>query len=631
MINIVLDGGILEIENLKISIKKENNAYNFGKFTLDRTQSVSVPKTAKNMRLLGLGDFHLYGEKERRYHNAQIVGEGIAERGTLYVDKIDTNELKCIFVFTAFQPLKELSNEKMATRLEPYDQEIEFSSSNRPIKASGDLLPVDMVLYYNKNVLYKLSQASYGWIYSNILPSISVQDILAWANQVYEQQLDVNVVDNYRIIMAGNLKNAERENIVLAKTDNATSAPNQDLKTIITMIRRYGNTASTYNSSGDRGRRNEREILCYNFERCTLQFPEDFPDDIFLLADYTHYESWDGFVVVDLQFFGGYEFDWSQKTIVDNINQEAERAVTGVPLAGKSVEIGEVLKRTYYNSNNSQQVVVQPKLSFYRKADFHNTISTTYGDRYRYAGFFTGDASPFSFTFPSVEKSNLINSSGSVIGTYLLDNLPNISFLELYNTIAFLQKKIVVKNGDILTMRGYDENEYMTLKNIISIGTVERVGLAEAKNNIVEFSKSNTQLEAERIKNNYQSENDIFKDESILLTIPFSEGQNLQNSLYINDIKETADDWATYEYQGDKFTIAKNNGGDYLEQVANPYNEVLEAIARESTRIQVTARMSLYEYNKIKETTRLIVQGAKFVWTSSNWSDNKAKFTLQKI
>ena len=140
MVNIVLDNGILEIENLKISIKKQNNGYNFGKFVLDRTQTISVPKTPKNMQLLDLGDFHYYGTNERRYYNAQLVGEGIAENGTLYIDKIEEEEFRCVFVFSQFQALKELSTEKIATRLEPYDQEIIVGATTPANAENKDLV-----------------------------------------------------------------------------------------------------------------------------------------------------------------------------------------------------------------------------------------------------------------------------------------------------------------------------------------------------------------------------------------------------------------------------------------------------------------------------------------------------------
>ena len=94
--------------------------------------------------------------------------------------------------------------------------------------------------------------------YGSILPSIGVRDLLTWSNAVYTQQVDLSVVDNYRIIMAGNLKNAERENIILAKTDNAVVSPNQNLKTIITTELRTGIQASVWNSVGDRGAKNEQ-------------------------------------------------------------------------------------------------------------------------------------------------------------------------------------------------------------------------------------------------------------------------------------------------------------------------------------------------------------------------------------
>lgn len=627
MVNIVLDNGILEIENLKISIKKQNNGYNFGKFVLDRTQTISVPKTPKNMQLLDLGDFHYYGTNERRYYNAQLVGEGIAENGTLYIDKIEDEDFRCVFVFSQFQALKELSTEKIATRLEPYDQKIIVDATTPANAENIDL--VAGVYYYNNNVLDQ-TYTSYGII----MPSIGVKKLLEVANAVYSQQVSINVVDDYRIIIAGKLNDATREEVIFAKNGINAVSPAQNLKTIVTTYVDY----NVANVTGNRGSQNEQAMLVYDLDGCTLQFPDDFPDDVFLVADYTHYEPWDGFVKVDLDFFGSYSFDWEQRIIGTSISEEGERSSIGLPLAGKSVEIPYIKDRTYYNSSNTSQVVVIPRVSFFKKTDFHNTKSTVSDNSYRYAGFLKGDASPFIFNFAEVKKNvDTNNYYKNVTAAYLLDNLPDISFLQLYSTIAFLQGKIVVRDSNNrLTMQSYDNYEVVTLSNIISIGTVERVGLAEAKKNIIEFEETSTTAENDRIKDIYYTDNDIYKEEDVLYTLPFSEGRDLQGNLFINDIKdlsaqEELPKWTKYELVGDTFTIAKNNGGTFLQRVASPYNDLLRRIMYHSTRINVTVYMSLYEYNKIKETTRLIVQGTMCVWTSSTWNDNKAKFVLQKI
>lgn len=627
MVNIVLDSGILEIENLKISIKKQNNGYNFGKFVLDRTQTISVPKTPKNMQLLDLGDFHYYGTNERRYYNAQLVGEGIAENGTLYIDKIEEDEFRCVFVFSQFQALKELSTEKIATRLEPYDQEIIVDATTPANAENIDL--VAGVYYYNNNMLDQ-TYASYGII----MPSIGVKKLLEVANAVYSQQVSINVVDDYRIIIAGKLNDATREEVIFAKNGINAVSPAQNLKTIVTTYVGY----NVANVTGGRGSQNEQAMLVYNLDGCTLQFPDDFPDDVFLVADYTHYEPWDGFVKVDLEFFGDYSFDWEQRIIGTSISEEGERSTIGLPLAGKSVEIPYIKSKTYYNSSNTSQVEVIPRVSFFKKTDFHNTKSTVSDNAYRYAGFFTGDASPFIFNFAEVKKNvNTNNYYKNVTSAYLLDNLPDISFLQLYSTIAFLQGKIVVRDSNNrLTMQSYDNYEVVTLSNIISIGTVERIGLAEAQKNIIDFEETSTTAENDRIKDIYYTDNDIYKEEEIIYTLPFSEGKDLQGNLFVNDIKdlsaqEELPKWTKYELVGDTFTIAKNNGGVFLQRVASPYNDILRRIMYHSTRINVTVYMSLYEYNKIKETTRLIVQGTMCIWTSSTWNDNKAKFVLQKI
>lgn len=627
MVNIVLDNGILEIENLKISIKKQNNGYNFGKFVLDRTQTISVPKTPKNMQLLDLGDFHYYGTNERRYINAQLVGEGIAENGTLYIDKIEEDEFRCVFVFSQFQALKELSSEKIATRLEPYDQLITVGATTPANAENIDL--VAGVYYYNNCMLDRAypSQAT-------IMPSIGVKKLLGIANSVYSQQVSINVVDDFRIIIAGKLNDPTREEVIFAKNGINAVSPSQNLKKIITTYVGY----NVANVTGNRGSQDEQAMLVYNLDGCTLQFPDDFPDDVFLVADYTHYEPWDGFVKVDLEFFGDYSFDWEQRIIGTSISEEGERSTIGLPLAGKSVEIPYLKPRTYTNTSNTNQNVVTPRISFFKKTDFHNTKSTVSDNAYRYAGFLTGDASPFIFNFPEVKKNvNTNNYYKNVTSAYLLDNLPDISFLQLYSTIAFLQGKIVVRdNNNRLTMQSYDNYEVVTLSNIISIGTVERVGLAEARRNIIDFEETSTTAENDRIKDIYYTDNDIYKEEDVLYTLPFSEGKDLQGNLFVNDIKDSSAQeelpkWTRYELVGDTFTIAKNNGGIFLQRVADPYNDVLRRIMHHSTRINVTVYMSLYEYNKIKETTRLIVQGTMCVWTSSTWNDNKAKFVLQKI
>lgn len=627
MVNIVLDNGILEIENLKISIKKQNNGYNFGKFVLDRTQTISVPKTPKNMQLLDLGDFHYYGKNERRYYNAQLVGEGIAEKGTLYIDKIEEDEFRCVFIFSQFQALKELSTEKIATRLEPYDQKIIVGATTPANAENIDL--VAGVYYYNNDMLGR-DYASQG----DIMPSIGVKKLLEVANAVYSQQVSINVVDDYRIIIAGKLNDATREEVIFAKNGINAVSPAQNLKTIITTYVDY----NVANVTGNRGSQSEQAMLVYNLDGCTLQFPDDFPDDIFLVADYTHYEPWDGFVKVDLEFFGDYSFDWEQRIIDTSISEEGERNTIGLPLAGKSVEIPYIKSRTYYNSSNTSQAVVIPRVSFFKKTDFHNTKSSVSDNAYRYAGFLTGDASPFIFNFAEVKKNvDTNNYYKNVTAAYLLDNLPDISFLQLYSTIAFLQGKIVVRDSNNrLTMQSYDNYEVVTLSNIISIGTVERVGLAEAQKNIIEFEETSTTAENDRIKDIYYTDNDIYKEEEVLFTLPFSEGKGLQGNLFVNDIKdlsaqEELPKWTKYELVGDTFTIAKNNGGIFLQRVASPYNDLLRRIMYHSTRINVTVYMSLYEYNKIKETTRLIVQGTMCIWTSSTWNDNKAKFVLQKI
>lgn len=620
MITLMVDGVILDMAPISLSIKKENNAFTFGKLQLSRTQSFTIKKTGKNMSVLGRGDFVNYGAKERILHDAYMYGSGINAVGKLYVTEVE-DHFKCMFIFGDLLPLKEIAEvKKMSDVLEPYDVELQIGASS---SASGNELSYyECVRYWNK-----WAQNERYLTYAYYLPSYDVRKLFEYANNTFDVPFDLTQIPNYRLVQPP-IKNAERKDIVLAKDGINTFSSAQNTKLMFSTIQR----TLINDITGQLGAVNRVNIKCYYTNTIgELTFPEDFPDDIFFVVDYTHFEQWSGQVVVDLLFLGGYEFDWELRTITSDISQEGERATKGAPLAGQTIEIPRLLPRTYYNENNTQQEYVYPRLSFYRKSDFHNTGG---GNTLQYRGF-TKDASPFNFTFPSVTRQAK-REDGLLWYSWAQDNLPSMSFLDLYNAVAFLQNKYITYQNGSITMNTLYFDEVIELKNIINVETMERRGLTDAQRALVEWKYSDVVSEALRKKIIYTTENEMLDEEKTMFKIPFSCGEPLPNNdVFINDVQRINydEDWEStnVEWQGNEHTIAIAGEGEMLKYVQIPRSALFDFIQNQSTRISVKCEMSLLEYEKIKENNIIYYGNARWVWVSSTWQKNKAKFVLQKI
>lgn len=620
MITLMVDGVILDMTPISLSIKKENNAFTFGKLQLSRTQSFSIKKTGKNMSVLGRGDFVGFGPKERKLHDAYMYGAGINAVGKLYVNEVDDN-FKCMFIFGDLLPLKEIAEvKKMSEVLEPYDVELLLDTS---LNADESNLPYyACVRYWNKWAQEEqyLSRAKY-------LPSYDVRKLFEYANNIFNVPFDLSPVLNYRLVQP-QIKNAERKDIVLAKDGINTFSANQNTKL---MFFTYQGTLIN-DITGRQGDVNSVNIKCYDTHTIgTLTFPEDFPDDIFLVADYTHYERWSGQVVVDLLFLGGYEFDWGIRTISSSISQEGERATTGEPLAGRTIDIPLLKNRTYYSPDRTQQILVTQRLSFYKKSDFHNTKGGVY---LQYRGF-TKDASPFNFTFPSVTRQ-VKNEEVGVWYSWAQDNLPSMSFIELYNVVAFLQNKYITYQNGKITMNSLDFEKVVFLKKIIKVEKIERRGAISAQSAVVEWNYSDVVPEALHRKIIYNTENENLDEEKTMFKIPFSPSEPLRNNdIFIDDVRRINydNDWVgtNIEWQGNVHSIGIAGEGGMLKYVSTPYSALYAFIQNISTRISVECELSLFEYEKIKENNIIYYGNARWVWISSNWQKNKAKFVLQKI
>ena len=604
MINLVIEGVKLDLYPINLSYKKTNNAFTFGKLTLNRTQSFKMPKTPNNLKVFGANAIQTYGDAERIYFNAQLQGSGFVENGLLYVDSIEVNDITCIFIFGSLIKLKEVSNVKnIAEVLAPYDSYFTYVPTGG--KLANETLDLYDVVNYRNNY-----PTGYGR-YNKLMPSISIRGLITCANELYGTLFDVSQIPDYRIIQ-GTLKTASRNNVVFAKISTNEASPAEKLQKMFAYAE---GTATITCKTGNVGTREGTYLIMYETLAPTeLKFPADFPDDIFILDDKCYYDTNSGKVIVDVEFFGGYSFDTGER-VVNSLSEEGTRNTIGEPLSGRTITI----------PNNK-------KFSFYRKTDFHNTSGVGGSSQNNYRGFFSGDATPFNYTFPVVSQQKI---SEEFYTTYLIDNLPKMSFIELYNSVAILQNKYITVQNGIITMVNYDSiSDNYFIKNVISHTNLKREAITAGRSNYIQFEESENVKPANRLIFNYEIDNELLESEDTIYKFIYSEGEEYTDNkdLYLNNIIETVDDNKTkIELVSDVPTIALVGEGEFLKKVTLQENTLLRKMYNLSTQVEISVYMSLYDYMQVKETNVIVYNSLQWVWLSSSWNKNKAKFVLQRI
>lgn len=592
MINIIVNGVSLDLYPTNLSYKRVNNAFTFGKLTLSRTQNFKMPKSPKNLGVLGVGSVQVYGEQERRYFDAQLQGSGFVENGLLYIDSIDEN-FNCIFLFGSLFVLKNLSQvKKLADIIEDLDEIVRIPQEGKNANAT-DLGIYDFVKYVNND--------------TKVMPSVGVRDLFTNANSQFENIINIDTIPNYRIIQQGN-GDIKKVNVVFSKTSVTTFGENQ-LKLLFNEL----NTYYTYSETGVRGEYTEAGIAKFQCKFDTeLTFAEDFPDDIFVVKDNSNIAS-DGFVNINVEFFGGYEFDTAVRE-VSSLSEEGERATSGEPLAGRSITIPAATL-----------------FSFYRKSNFHNTTNkpreNTYYNHYR--GFFGGDASPFTYTLPEVKVTDKVVIYDEF--TSFINNLPDMSYIDLLTTVAILAGKYVTYNATsrkIELVNYADINELVELKNVISMGKINRVGITEARSNKI-LPAENKAVSVNNVNIiDYITDNDTLEAEEVIKELKLSTGNNINGTLYIYDVVKNGN---LYEFPTDVPLIAEAGENENLQFIKMQNNDLLNSVYEKSTKIEVNSYMTMAEFMTIKETNTFLYKNVKWVWISGQWQKDKAKFVLQKI
>lgn len=273
--------------------------------------------------------------------------------------------------------------------------------------------------------------------------------------------------------------------------------------------------------------------------------------------------------------------------------------------------------QTYYNNTYLQQIQRQIEIG----VGYVTFTKTTNLNKLRVA--FNGNKQDAWIDF---DMSSL--TDGNTYTFYY-----DVTILDRTNTgnDAQVSNMCLVEGSDVVSWNDWKNNqlglsfdeltfsEWPRKQNpeLLKRGEVNRTFGDYGQNNIIRF-KSNDVV-TDNVTRVYVIKNDNLKADNVLQELPFSEGDVLDNALYIRE-------------ESDNPTIGGMTANvAQLTRVSLPANSGLEKLCAASTQYKIDVHMTALEYFGITAKTLLLIEGSLYTWTSRNWQKDKATFTLARL
>lgn len=309
----------------------------------------------------------------------------------------------------------------------------------------------------------------------------------------------------------------------------------------------------------------------YTGQNIEITFPDDWDDNLFIGRFVSGYYPQEEHLLNIFQFLGDRSFD-------------RDKNVTGESLRGRTVEIEQ--GGTFLIISKDDYIYLQ------------ESGSLTEG--WAIAG---GEY------IVEIEGGEM--QSGAVVR--LQDNLPDITAVDLLKYIAAFSG--LVLNYDNANGITFDDLSFGTwgnivAKNVIDLNKITRGFSNYAQRNTVQFADGRGIV--------YTIENDNLEQEKDLQNLPFVQGGGVADAIYIDD-----------KIEGD--VVGTNGGGDYLARVELSKNAGVQTLCDNSTSVQIRARMSMLEFNKLTPKTLIIYNNTRYVWTEAQYSNGVVTLKLSKI
>ena len=570
-------------DDAKIQFTHDNPLFAFDKLSCERTTQLKLPSTPKNDSVLALARIPAYtGSGMRLKFSAELQDGTLVKSGYLSVSAYDGKDYTAIFVTGEWLGLQNIKNAGKLTDIlntNKWSSVTQSGTTPSYVKTHEFDYP-----YYRTSAIPPL-----------IVPSLRIYTMLDTA--LTSLGATYTIPADYFRMFPTIAKGIVSQTGLFSRTIQFPDY--QSIPTVATAVigGAYGLSNIFVVSQAGIGGTLVKDGVTYYYkgivqqvqakQAVTITFPDDWDDDIFI-GKFVSTPSEFINILEIFQFYGDRSFNCSGGVY----------SVTGDSLRGRSVDIES---GDYF--------------TFIHKLDWNDAYSSSSGDGQGW--FFQGGH--FQDEDYTIEGGDIIE------GNYVReqDQLPDMTLVDLLKTHAALNGKVL--NYDETNGLTYDPLTFSSWPiveldgKITKMGSVERTFADYGQNNIIDFKSGAGVLDVEKIENDYAIYNENLDERKVLQTLPFTEGGAEGTRIYV---RPEESDWA----------VANCDTNDQcMQRVTLPANAGMVQLCTASTKVEVTARMNLKEYNDIHAKTLLLVNGTKYVWTSKKWQNNVATFTLAKI
>ena len=587
-------------ENTKIQFTHDNPLFAFDSLKCERTTQFKLPTTKKNDRLFALARIPAYpGDGMRRKFAAQLQDGQVIKDGYLYVSTYDGKDYAAVFVTGELIGLQEIRDAgKIADFWHPAGSIVwsndnvkdantyagqqslaltRYKTNDMPCHPSFDLS--DVMNYAYKAItghdLTVPRQRGFRLIPKEIpaLPKMSVGITYAGTGVDYD--------DSYEPAQYAN---------VMTISDGNQIIQQQDLVLLIGV----GGTTTQW-----------KYLKLHQFvprQSIIITFPSDFPSEYYLMSiedkgtagsnpEYNYLsQDW---------FLGGYSF---------HKKSGGGTASSGTPLAGRSVEI----------PSGTPFMILSDDAYEYQPSPLN------------WDGFRWINSETYTYNLSGIVIEGKDIAVGDTVRA--MDILPDLTLVELFKIYAYCVGKVLMydeTNGVSFDDMDFSSWQVVNISDkLTKRGEVARKFGDYAQHNVISFKSGNDVPVNQTITQEYTVDNDNLESAKDIGTIPYSEGSIDVDSGY-TVARFDAEDTTKHKLYADGIMFC--GAAACGLRISLPKNAGLQALCDASTQIQVGARLTLLEYERITPKTLIYVDGTEYVWTSRNWQNNEAQFTLAKI
>lgn len=596
-------------EGSKMSLVKTNSLFAFDAIECERSTAFDVPATPANNRAFAFANNeHNDGEGMRKRYACQMQDGVVTKEGYIYVDSYSAGNYSAVFVGGDLLKLKQLKEAGSIRELYEGEEFVEY--------------PAPIVYAANELNLPPFAYVDYFRIFGNVKPSWNLSHVLT--NVLDKLGIGCQFSDDakvLRIIPAEIQAVIKSEPLTLTRelTGNDYGYKKQDVLNDWTIDN--GNNKGFY-LNADTLQLSYKEVgtirqvhtgnmtlLTAPYGDIKITFPDDFPADVFCCSldgstTYVDEASGDDSKVYT-KFYG----DYSIRGAIRATPPASPLVVEGEPLSGRIITIkaGEpftFLRKSEFAVYNytTPDWVVRPLI---------DTLNTT----------------PLSFTLNIAYMQD--NDNAAYENINLIDNITDIDIVDALKAVAAIEGKVLRYENETIYFDDLNFSQWQTFnidKYALSYTDLRRTFADYGQNNIIRFDSSDNVARSEIT--NYTIENANLQETNELQVIPFSEGDFFaETTLFLDNNEEK-------EANKDSIAYTAKYGGSRLNKMGRvnaKINNGIYDLCEKSTSAKLSARLSLFDFEKITEKTIIQFNGALYVWTAAQWADEVAIFEISKI